>query len=92
MSFVSYALNCEDVVLWRALRDVAKGIYVDIEESALSPIHFLKIDGKGDQVEVLEGLDLQRVRPWIILIGVIDCDSMISPSREVGASDHRAWL
>jgi O-antigen biosynthesis protein len=79
MSFVSYALNCEDVVLWRALRDVAKGIYVDIEESALSPIHFLKIDGKGDQVEVLEGLDLQRVRPWIILIGVIDCDSMISP-------------
>jgi FkbM family methyltransferase len=179
MSFVSYARNCEDVILWRALRDVAKGFYVDIlasdpeaasttrafyergwfginvqpvdeyyqrlvesrprdwnlkvaagreaglrtlpthlgndfparsreidlrheavadaleatvvpvrsltqliEESALSPIHFLKIDVKGDQVEVLEGLDLQRVRPWIILVGAIDSDSTISPREE----------
>jgi FkbM family methyltransferase len=175
MSFVSYALNCEDVVLWRALRDVANGFYVDIgasdpevasatrafyergwfginvqpvdeyyqrlvrsrprdrnlkvaagreagmrtlpthrddsfsggtsdfglgydaveatvvpvrpltqliEESALWPIHFLKIDVKGDQVDVLEGLDLQRVRPWIILIGAIDSDSTISSRKE----------
>jgi O-antigen biosynthesis protein len=179
MSFVSYARNCEDVLLWRALRDVAKGFYVDIgasdpevasttrafyergwfginvqpvdeyyqrlvesrprdrnlkvavgreaglrtlpthfgnrfpdrnlgnrrengaaveavaatvvpvrpltqliEESALSPIHFLKIDVKGDQVDVLEGLDLQRVRPWIILVGAINSDSTISPREE----------
>jgi hypothetical protein len=33
MSFVSYARNCEDVMLWRALRDVAKGFYVDIGAS-----------------------------------------------------------
>ena len=28
--FVSYAQNGEDVVLWRALRDVANGVYVDV--------------------------------------------------------------
>lgn len=27
--FVSYAQNCEDVVLWRALKDVRQGFYVD---------------------------------------------------------------
>src|SRR5258707_4977457 len=27
--FVSYAQNCEDVVLWRALKDVDRGFYVD---------------------------------------------------------------
>ena len=30
MSFVSYAQNYEDVMLWRALRDVRNGFYVDV--------------------------------------------------------------
>ena len=30
MTFVSYAQNYEDVVLWRALRDVECGFYVDV--------------------------------------------------------------
>ncbi len=30
MTFISYAQNAEDVMLWRALRDVAQGFYVDI--------------------------------------------------------------
>ena len=30
MPFISYAQNSEDVVLWRALRDVEKGFYVDV--------------------------------------------------------------
>src|SRR5258708_13740213 len=30
MPFISYAQNCEDVILWRALRDVDRGFYVDI--------------------------------------------------------------
>ena len=30
MTFVSYAQNYEDVVLWRALRDVEGGFYVDV--------------------------------------------------------------
>jgi FkbM family methyltransferase len=51
-----------------------------IEEFGLSPIHFLKIDINGDHVSVLEGLDLQRVRPWIILTSAIDSDSASSPA------------
>jgi FkbM family methyltransferase len=37
----------------------------------LSPrqeIHFLKIDVEGYEKEVLEGLDLEKYRPWIIVI------------------------
>ncbi len=30
MSFISYAQNYEDVVLWRALKDVEPGFYVDV--------------------------------------------------------------
>ena len=30
MSFVSYAQNFEDVMLWRALRDIPNGFYVDV--------------------------------------------------------------
>jgi FkbM family methyltransferase len=30
MSFISYAQNFEDVVLWRALKDVDKGFYIDV--------------------------------------------------------------
>jgi FkbM family methyltransferase len=30
MTFVSYAQNCEDVLLWRALRHVENGFYVDV--------------------------------------------------------------
>jgi FkbM family methyltransferase len=41
----------------------------NILESYESPvIHFLKIDVEGAELEVLEGLNLQRTRPWIILV------------------------
>ncbi len=30
MSFVSYAQNCEDVMLWRALKHIDRGFYVDV--------------------------------------------------------------
>lgn len=32
------------------------------------PIHFLKIDVEGAEKAVLEGFDLQRFRPWIMVI------------------------
>ncbi|MBB4862999.1 FkbM family methyltransferase [Pseudomonas nitritireducens] len=32
------------------------------------PIHFLKIDVEGAEELVLEGLDLDTIRPWIVLI------------------------
>ena len=30
MSFISYAQNFEDIILWRALKHVAKGFYIDV--------------------------------------------------------------
>ncbi len=33
MTFVSYAQNQEDVLLWRALREVARGVYIDVGAS-----------------------------------------------------------
>lgn len=30
MTFVSYAQNLEDVILWRALKDVTEGFYIDV--------------------------------------------------------------
>lgn len=34
----------------------------------VAPIHFLKIDVEGAERQVLEGLDLQVIRPWIIVV------------------------
>lgn len=165
MTFISYAQNFEDVILWRALRDVQAGFYIDvgaadpeehsvtkafyergwaginiepsgehyaklvearpndlnlrlvvgreagvtsfnvIEGTGLSTldqtvaerhreagwtfrpetipvltltqicdshprdvVHFLKIDVEGAEAEVLAGLDLGRIRPWIIVV------------------------
>jgi FkbM family methyltransferase len=175
MSFISYAQNYEDVILWRALRDVERGFYVDVgaadptelsvtrafydrgwsginvepleeyfdkleqarprdtnlkvaagreagartlhtiagtglstfdteiaarhqadgwktcetvvsvlplakilEDCAPPIIHFLKIDVEGVEIEVLEGLNLGRVRPWIILIEATEPFSTVS--------------
>jgi FkbM family methyltransferase len=36
-TFISYAQNGEDVMLWRALRDVPRGFYVDV--GAHDPVH-----------------------------------------------------
>ncbi|HET8687921.1 MAG TPA: FkbM family methyltransferase, partial [Methanosarcina sp.] len=38
------------------------------EQYVSSEIHFLKIDVEGHELSVLQGLDLTRWRPWIILI------------------------
>lgn len=43
-------------------------------------IHFLKIDVKGSEKFVLEGLDLAQYRPWII---VIDC---LNPTTKINQS------
>ena len=33
MTFTSYAQNCEDVLLWRVLKGVHRGVYVDVGAS-----------------------------------------------------------
>lgn len=175
MTFISYAQNFEDIVLWRALRDVKDGFYIDVgaadpEEdsvtrafyekgwtginiepsdehyarlvearprdlnlktvvgrtagaatfhvvegsglSTLDPaiaerhrqsgwnirtetipvltltqicdshphgvIHFLKVDVEGAEAEVLAGLDLDRIRPWIIVVEATEPNSTTS--------------
>ena len=169
MPFISYAQNSEDVVLWRALRDVEKGFYVDVgatdpevdsiscafyergwsginaqpvdeyfdklararprdtnlkvavgrepgrstlhvsaaaglstpelqiaaqhqadgfqtqeydvpvvtltkilNDHAPHTVHFLKVQLEASETDALEGLDLDRVRPWIIIVGATD--------------------
>jgi FkbM family methyltransferase len=168
MTFISYAQNYEDVMLWRALKDVAQGFYTDVgaqdpdvesvtrafyekgwsginiepvtkyhellcrsrprdinlrvvagseetdreffeipdtglstldaqiaathqgagrassqrrvsqrrladiwAERVKGPVHFLKIDAEGAEREVLEGADLTRHRPWIIVVEAV---------------------
>lgn len=39
-----------------------------VESEALTEIHFLRIAAEGLERQVLEGIDLQRIRPWIILV------------------------
>jgi FkbM family methyltransferase len=38
------------------------------ERHATSDIHYLKIDVEGFERAVLEGLDLERYRPWIVVV------------------------
>ena len=180
MTFISYAQNFEDVMLWRALKHIEKGFYVDVgamdpivdsvtqafyergwrginfepthlyfeklrrsrpldinllsavgdaegmmkfyevpetglstldldtarthHESGLTviekqvavvtlnqilaehvkgPIHFMKIDVEGAEKNVLQGLDLSRWRPWIIVM-----ESTKPNSSEV---NYEAW-
>ena len=39
-----------------------------LEKYVNGPIHFLKIDVEGAEKQVLQGLDLSRWRPWILVI------------------------
>ncbi len=38
------------------------------EQYPHSDIHFLKIDVEGAELSVLQGFDLKKIRPWIILV------------------------
>ena len=40
-------------------------------------VHFLKIDVEGSERSVLEGLDLQRFRPWIVVVEATRPNTMI---------------
>lgn len=38
------------------------------ERHVREPVHFLKVDVEGGTTSVLAGLDLRRIRPWIIVV------------------------
>lgn len=69
MQFVSYAQNCEDVLLWRALKHIDKGSYIDV--GAQHPVidsvsmAFYEKGWRGAHVEpnVQYAEELRRARP-----------------------------
>lgn len=52
-------------------------------EHVKGEIHFLKIDVEGFEGEVLKGMDLQRWRPWVLVI-----EATLPGSRE---TNHEQW-
>lgn len=52
-------------------------------EHVQGDIHFLKIDVEGFEGEVLKGMDLQRWRPWVLVI-----EATLPGSRE---TNHEQW-
>ncbi len=50
------------------------------EKHAPQEIHFLKIDVEGHEAEVLQGFDLARHRPWILLIEATEPCSQVDSS------------
>ncbi|MCL2020763.1 MAG: FkbM family methyltransferase [Betaproteobacteria bacterium] len=69
MSFVSYAQNFEDVMLWRALREVGQGFYIDVgaNDPCIDSVSkaFYERGWHGINIEPLPLLwaDLERERP-----------------------------
>jgi FkbM family methyltransferase len=53
------------------------------ERYHVAPIHFLKIDVEGMEKSVLEGVDFEKLRPWIVLL-----ESMEPNSQE---ESHSEW-
>lgn len=53
------------------------------EANAVAEVHFLKIDVEGTEKSVLEGMDFQKIRPWIVVVEAIDPISL--------APTHSEW-
>jgi FkbM family methyltransferase len=47
-------------------------------EHLVQLVHFLKIDAEGAELEVLQGIALERVRPWLILVEAKEPNSSVS--------------
>lgn len=58
--FISYAQNNEDVLLWRALKDIRKGFYIDV--GAQSPVEFSVTKAFYDRG--WHGINIEPVSHW----------------------------
>ncbi len=47
------------------------------DEFGVAEVHFLKIDAEGAEGAVLDGIDLHRIRPWIILLESTEPNSAV---------------
>lgn len=62
--FVTYAQNCEDVLLWRALKHVERGFYIDV--GAQDPVNDSVT--KAFYERGWRGINIEPVRRWFDLI------------------------
>ncbi|WP_020482053.1 FkbM family methyltransferase [Methylomonas sp. MK1] len=53
-----------------------------IDEFGFKEISFLKIDVEGAEALVLQGIDLNRIRPWIILIEATEPNTVVTTHEE----------
>jgi FkbM family methyltransferase len=54
-----------------------------LNNNYLSELHFLKIDVEGSELNVLQGIDLNNNRPWVVVIESTEPGSQIS--------SHQSW-
>ncbi|MGL4222332.1 MAG: FkbM family methyltransferase, partial [Shewanella sp.] len=95
MSFISYAQNYEDVILWRALKHIEHGFYIDV--GANDPVvdsvtkYFYDNGWSGINIEPLkthfEDLVAQRVRDININAAASDSDGFL----KIWQSEVRGW-
>jgi len=60
MPFISYAQNYEDVILWRALKDIENGFYIDV--GAMDPV--LASVTKAFYEAGWRGINIEPVEKW----------------------------
>ena len=51
-------------------------------EAGLDEAHFLKIDVEGAEAEVLRGISLDRLRPWVVLVEATEPNTRVSRHAE----------
>ncbi|MFM5376160.1 FkbM family methyltransferase, partial [Aeromonas veronii] len=95
MSFISYAQNFEDVMLWRALKHIENGFYIDV--GANDPVvdsvtkYFYDNGWSGINIEPLkthfDDLVAQRVRDININAAASDSDGFL----KIWQSEVRGW-
>ena len=56
----------------------AKPLDAICQEHSVKEIHFLKVDVEGAEAEVLRGINLVELRPWIILIEATEPNSPVT--------------
>lgn len=88
MSFVSYAQNFEDVVLWPALKHAQNDFYIDIGAqhpvvNFISKAFYENVDVEGLEEKGLRGWDSKILCLWIMVIDAID--------PHLSENDYESW-
>jgi FkbM family methyltransferase len=60
----------------------AKPLDAICAEFGVKEVHFLKVDVEGAEAEVLRGIGLTDIRPWIILVEATEPNSQVSTHEE----------